>query len=129
MKKPKEVYLLQDKLIKFIEEINMTMYMSIKTIKKEYKNNLIDEKNKLLLEIAEGEKLDINMLRKKYLKPKEISNKNISSQDTDEELLDMIIVNDIIYYYENKENGKVFDKNSKIVGNYINSKILLNVTS
>ena len=138
MKKSKEIYLLQDNLLQKIEDINTIIYTYIKNIKKEYKNNLIEEKNKLLLKIAEGENLDINILKNKYLKLKEQNNKNVINQDSelnDEELLDMIIIDNIPYYYENKEKGKVY-KINKIdntkenyyieCGIYENSKIILN---
>jgi hypothetical protein len=131
MKKSKEIYLLQDNLLQKVEDINSIIYTYIKNIKKEYKNNLIEEKNKLLLKIAEGEKLDINVLKKKYLKLKEQNNKNIIIQEgglNDEELLDMVMIDNIVYYYENKENGIVYNKSNKIVGSYENSKIILNNT-
>jgi hypothetical protein len=131
MKKSKEIYLLLDNLLQKVEDINSIIYTYIKNIKKEYKNNLIEEKNKLLLKIAEGEKLDINVLKKKYLKLKEQNNKNIIIQEgglNDEELLDMVMIDNIVYYYENKENGIVYNKSNKIVGSYENSKIILNNT-
>jgi len=125
MKKPKEIYLLQDNLLQKIDDINTIVYTYIKNIKKEYKNNLSDELDKLLSKIAEGENLDINMLKKKYSKSKKYSDKTILSTE-EEELLDTITINDITYYYENKENGKVYNKNNKIIGTYINSKVIFN---
>jgi hypothetical protein len=127
MKKSKEIYLFQDNLLQKVEDMNTIIYTYIKSIKKEYKNNLIEEKNKLLLKIAEGENIDITILKTKYLKPKEQNIKSIIIQDDNtEELLDVTVIDDIIYYYENKENGKIYNKNKNIVGNYINSNFILN---
>ena len=38
----------------------------------------------------------------------------------EEIILDKITINNNIYYYENKENGRIFDVNSKVVGEYKN---------
>ncbi len=47
--------------------------------------------------------------------------------NTEEEIiLDKITINNINYYYENKENGRIFDSNSKIVGEYTNGKFAIN---
>jgi len=97
-----------------------------KKIKKEYQQLLIEEKNKLLLKVAEGENLDINDLKKKYLKAKEITityemNKQLINE---EELLDKIIIEDTVYYYENKEKGKVFDIENKEVGIFKNGSMI-----
>jgi glutaredoxin len=44
-----------------------------------------------------------------------------------EELLDKIIIEDKIYYYENKEKGKIFDVTNKEVGIFKNGSMLLNL--
>ena len=125
-------------------------------LNKEYAKNIL----KLLEKISIGEKLDLEMLKAKYLNEEEpviittiFSNiTDISSEITSEEhseetseetsedasdvtsseiiseevmaneeiILDKITINNNIYYYENKENGRIFDVNSKVVGEYKN---------
>ena len=67
--------------------------------------------------------------KKKYLKSKEItSTEEVKIQVTyeNEELLDKIFIGNEIYYYENKEKGKVFDTTNTEVGIFKNGSILLN---
>jgi len=128
MKKSKEIKLLQNELLLSIENIDNIISQYVKKIKKEYAQILIDEKNKLLLNIANGEKLDLNMLKNKYLKPKElIQDAKIYPSDIDnnEDLLDKITIDDQVYYFENKEKGKVFNEQNEEVGQYKNSNIIL----
>ncbi len=112
-------------------------------LNKEYSKNM----NKLLENIAKGEKLDINMLRNKYLNTfnnettkEEDNDVNIESdnnEDTEtnvssninsfeEIIFDKIILNGSDYYYENKENGRIYNNKSKIVGIYKNNEFILN---
>tara|TARA_B110000971_G_C19874552_1_gene437819 strand:- start:307 stop:696 length:390 start_codon:yes stop_codon:yes gene_type:complete len=126
MKKAKEVGLLQNDINIHMENFDMIINESLKKIKKEYAQILIDEKHKLIQKIADGENLDINSLKTKYLKSKEltcITNIKTNLLDENEELLDKIIISDTTYYYENKDLGNVFDINSNIVGYYKNSTI------
>ena len=91
--------------------------------------NLLEEKCNLLNEIAKGENIDINILKSKYLKSKDLMNLNENidkTKDYSEELLDRIEHNGIVYYYENKEKGKVFDVNYNEVGLFKNRSIILN---
>ena len=102
-------------------------------INKEYAKNV----NNLLKKIAEGEDLDYETLKNKYLKTEtktlfdevfEKQEQEISTEDTnvsEEIILDKIIINGNNYYYENKENGKIYDASSKIVGNYKNKEFML----
>jgi hypothetical protein len=116
-------------------------------LNKEYAKNIL----KLLEKISIGEKLDLEMLKEKYLNEEEpviiTNNITIFSNITDdisedvsslvitedasseiseevinneEIILDKITINSINYYYENKENGRIFDINSKVVGEYKN---------
>ncbi len=112
-------------------------------LNKEYSKNM----NKLLENIAKGENLDINMLRNKYLNTfnnettkEEDNDVNIESdnnEDTEtnvssninsfeEIIFDKIILNGSDYYYENKENGRIYNNKSKIVGIYKNNEFILN---
>ncbi len=115
-------------------------------VNKEYAKNIL----KLLERISIGENLDLEMLKTKYLEEpiinttifsniiseqdsseqtfsdiasEERSSEEITSSEdinNDEIILDKITINNINYYYENKENGRIFDVNSKIVGEYKN---------
>jgi hypothetical protein len=105
---------------------------SCNDINTEYAKNI----KTLLKKIAEGENLDYEMLKEKYLKSssKEISDVNntniIDDQTTIDEsseiIFDKIIIDNTNYYYENKENGKIYDSSSNIVGIYKNKKFILN---
>ena len=93
-----------------------------------YKNCIyLYEKHKLINNIAEGENLDVNFLKTKYLKSKELNSvsgvKN-NTADENEDLLDKTIINNETYYFENKEKGKVFNSDYNHVGYYKNSNIV-----
>jgi hypothetical protein len=137
MKKSKEISEINNELFTSLENVEENLNIIrdqiseyYKKIKKEYSKILIEEKYELLNKIAEGEKIDINILKSKYLKPKELLNLNESLNKIEnidsEELLDRLEVNGIIYYYENKEKGKVYDTEYKEVGIYKNKSIILN---
>jgi hypothetical protein len=129
MKKNKELNNFHNELLLQFENIELLINDYKKRIKKEYQQFLIEEKNKLLSKVAEGEKLNINDLKKKYLKAKEviITDELITQLvNENEELLDKIIIEGEVYYYENKEKGKVFDIENIEVGIFKNGSILLN---
>lgn len=129
MKKSKEINNFHNELLIQFENSELLINEYKKKIKKEYQQILIEEKNKLLLKIAEGEKLNINDLKNKYLKVKEIiiiEDKKIPSINDDEDLLDKIVIEDQIYYYENKEKGKVFDITNNEIGIFKSGSILIN---
>ena len=127
MKKSKELNNLHEELLTQFESIDILVSEYKKKIKKEYQQLLIEEKNILLLKIAEGEKLNINDLTIKYLKPKEILTSEIKLPlvEETEELLDKIIIKEETYYYENKDKGKVFDMSNNEVGIFKNGSVLL----
>jgi hypothetical protein len=127
MKKSKELNNLHEELLTHFESIDIIISEYKKKIKKEYQQLLIEEKNKLLLKIAEGENLNINDLTIKYLKPKEILTTEIKLPlvEETEELLDKIIIKGDTYYYENKDRGKVFDMSNNEVGIFKNGSVLL----
>ncbi len=127
MKKNKELSNLHTELLSHFENIDILISEYKKKIKKEYQQNLIDEKNKLLTQVAEGEKLNVNELKKKYLKSKEIiiTKEEVPQTEENEELLDQIVIEGDVYYYENKEKGKVFNINSEEVGIFKNGSILM----
>jgi hypothetical protein len=128
MKKSKELKLFQIELLKKLEEFDILVATNLKKIKKEYQQIIIDEKIELLSKICEGEKLNFDKLKSKYLNYKELtlSNENTIPLQDNEEMLDKIKIDDVEYYYENKENGKVFNINNDLVGYIKNSNIVLN---
>jgi hypothetical protein len=116
-------------------------------LNKEYAKNIYN----LCKKIADGENLDFEMLKNKYLKKSsdvpqpEYTISNIILKDSDElgesvesenldnsdnsknsedMILDKIIIGGINYYYENKDNGKIFNSASKVVGEFKNKEFL-----
>jgi hypothetical protein len=128
MKKSKELKLFQIELLKKLEEFDILVATNLKKIKKEYQQIIIYEKIELLSKICEGEKLNFDKLKSKYLNYKELtlSNENTIPLQDNEEMLDKIKIDGVEYYYENKENGKVFNINNDLVGYIKNSNIVLN---
>ena len=129
MKKSKEIIALDNDLLKQIETLNDSIQVYQKKIKKESSMIIIEEKVKLLQKIAENEKLDLNYLKSKYLKSKELQNLNnipVTNNNNSEELLDKVEINGVIYYYENKEKGKVFNCDYNEVGVFKANAIILN---
>jgi YHS domain-containing protein len=136
MKKSKEI---TDKNLEIFTSINkmeenletFTIQVSeyYKKIKKEFSKILLEEKCALLIKISEGENIDIDVLKSKYLKSKDIislnENNDKYNEINSEELLDRIEYNGKVYYYENKEKGKVFDSNYNEVGLFKNKSIIL----
>ena len=131
MTKLKEIKQLHNIFIEHVNELDVQLQLQLKKIKQEYNNNLIDEKIKLLSIVCQGENLDFNNMKKKYLKSKDLNNNSINELNTEicieEDLLDKIEINNIEYYYENKENGTVYDINLNIVGIFINNEVKFNI--
>ena len=124
MKKSKEIKALDIELLTQLENINEI----VGKIKKECSIRITEEKIKLIDKIALSENLDATYLKSKFLKSKELLNNNISLPvNTDsEELLDKVEINNIIYYYENKEKGKVYNTDYIEVGVFKVNTIILN---
>ena len=120
--------------VTFTESINdlyCKLQDNLKEIKQEYQQNIIDDKIKLLVAICNGEGLDINEMKNKYLKPKEIDNfelEKINKNNTliDDNLLDKIRINDQDYYYKPVNNGTVYNTDNQPVGIYKNGSIIIN---
>jgi hypothetical protein len=132
---------LTDKISKEIIEIEslinkMGVYLqsvsnSCDIINTEYTKNI----KKLLKKIAEGENLNYEMLKEKYLKSSPKENLELNNTTNDEKntivepleiIFDKIIIDNKNYYYENKELGKIYDSLSNIVGVYKNKNFILN---
>ena len=91
-------------------------------IQKEHEKVLLEQKNELITNIAYGEGLDEISLREKYLNvvEKESSKKKetVTAVVTNDSLLDTVILKDETYFYENKENGNIYNSSSEKVGTY-----------
>lgn len=132
MKSLKGLKNIHDNFVDIINNLNDNLQNDLKLLKKEYQENLLDEKIKLLLNICSGEGLDFEIIKLKYLKSKELKqttktciteNKNI-----EENLLDKIEINNVEYYYENRDKGNIYNMNSNIVGIFSEGKFLLNLS-
>jgi hypothetical protein len=122
----KEMY---PKINSLLGEIDNEVKDSIKKIKKDYGNSLIDEKIKFLKIVCDGEGLNFNELKNKYLNEKEkklIKEQVDSIEVSNESLLDTIEINGKTYFYENKEKGVIYDrKTNKPVGMIKNGEPIL----
>jgi len=125
------------KLIKEANTLTQLIENYCNKINKEYAKNV----NILLKRIAEGENLNLEDLKTKYLNttekvpevvneltlvPTEIEEHTEDTEENEEIILDKIIIDNNNYYYENKENGKVYDISSKVVGQFKNKEIIFN---
>ena len=129
MKKLKGLKDLHNEFVDVINQLDEKLQDNLKKIKKEYQKNMTEEKVKLLIAICNGEGLDFDQIKGKYLKAKELSQTHYDSYvpeevPVEEDLLDKIEINGKEYYYENKEKGVVYDMSSKPVGIVKSGKIL-----
>jgi hypothetical protein len=131
MRKLKELKEIHNIFVESITDLDTKIQQRMKKIKLEYQKNVSEEKVKLLMAVCNGEGLDFNVVKNKYLKSKEYN--NLSEEESfkgneieEEDLLDKIYFGGKQYYYEAKEKGLVYDLNSKPVGIFKNGKIFLN---
>ena len=91
-------------------------------IQKEHEKILLEQKNELISNIAYGEGLDEISLREKYLKGVEkestVKKEDKKSVVANDSLLDKVVLNNETYFYENKENGNIYNSSSEKVGSY-----------
>lgn len=125
MKTLKELYPHVNSLL---GDIDTSIKDYIKKIKKETTITIIDEKIALLKQICEGEELNFDELKMKYLSEKE--RKQIKeiidlNEVKVEELLDTVDINGSKYFFENKEKGKVYNIKTEIVGEVKEGKCIL----
>jgi hypothetical protein len=129
MRKLKGLKNLQTDFVDIINHLDDKIQSDLLDIKKEYQNNITEEKIKLLIAVCNGEGLDFNKIKVKYLKAKELLQTNFDTpveenSIIEEDLLDKIIFEGKEYYYEQKEKGIVYDIDSKPVGIYAEGKII-----
>ena len=124
MKKLKSLEKLQALMTEYQEEAKK----KIDTIKKEYQKKLLEEKIKLISQIAEGEEIDEFELKEKYLKTKkQKQEKKVVTSDSNTDILSHIIMDGEEYFYEDKSNGNVYNNNSEKVGLYKQGCIKLDI--
>ena len=111
-----------------LEEIAKGENLDIKILKNKYlkstsklKVESVEHKQDDEDEDEEQEDTEYNNIQVEYelqvdLKQQILNDKNDS--DTDDIIFDKIIIDGLNYYYENKENGKIYDTLSNIVGIY-----------
>ena len=132
MKRIKTVNKLRNRFIDIATEFDKLLQETDVLTNEEHKKILADEKMKLLTQISHNEKIDLELLKKKYLNfSSDVDEKVIikeKSKDTSnkDELLNSIVIDKITYYYEPKENGIIYNSNSQIVGSYINKNLKFN---
>ena len=96
------------------------------SIKEEYEKILNEKMENLLKNISEGETLDYNYLKEKYLLKKDDSLKDeLLEENNEHDLLDKIVINEEDYFYENKEDGKVYNSKAEEVGVYKDNNVIL----
>ena len=134
MRKLKELKGIYSIFVDSITDLDSKIQQQLKKIKLEYQQNVTEEKIRLLIAVCNGEGLDFDKIKSKYLKSKELS--QVSEEESiheieieEEELLDKVEISGKQYYYEAKEKGIVYDMNSKPVGVYKNGKVVLNSNS
>ena len=120
MKTNESIKDLYTKVNSLLGEIDKEVLDAITKQKKENNKLLIDEKIKLLKDICDGENLNFDELKHKYLNEKEkkyIKEKIDIIKVSTESLLDTFENNGHTYFYENKEDGIIYDKKTnKSVG-------------
>ena len=80
MRKLKELKGLHNIFVESITELDLKIQQHLKKIKLEYQRNVAEEKIKLLLAVCNGEDLDFDSIKNKYLKSKELN--NVSEEDS-----------------------------------------------
>ncbi len=108
----------------YASKVNEFIMEHEKLLKIEY--NIII--NKLIDSIAEGENINSDYLKNKYLKLSSItisSEDNLEEDNDIEEYLEKIIIDGNNFYYQNIPDGKVYNASSKIVGVFKNNKVIL----
>ena len=131
---------------KLLATYNKEYESAIEGLQKCYLNDLVKYQEDLILKISSDYKLDYNELHEKYVKnfkktlKKSKSFQLIDSEDNDSELteiqssldevdnsliLEKIDIGGDTYYYDHKNDGSIFNKEAKKVGDVNNGKFIL----
>jgi hypothetical protein len=131
MKKLKDLKCIHTIFVNSINELDIKLQDQLKNVKQEYQKNVINEKMQLLIAVCNGEGLNLNTIKIKYLKASEISKVSVVEvvehiKIEEEELLDKIEIDGEQYYYEAKDNGIIYNQKSISVGVYKDNEFILN---
>lgn len=116
------------KLNDIINEYHNELISEIDKIKKEHSKVLFESNSNLISEICKGEGLDELYIKEKYLKEtkKKVVKKEILEEDSEDiNILSHTNLEGEDYFYEDKDNGSVYNSSNKKVGIYLNGKIKL----
>ena len=125
MKKLTGLKTLNNSLDDMLEEISKFYKSQINNIKKEYQKKVFEERLQIISEIAQGENMDEIELKNKYLynkKKKSVTKPEVIKAQTN--LLSVLTYDGEDFYFEDKEDGNVFNKDSEKVGVYLEGKIV-----
>ena len=126
MKRIKTVEILRNNFIDIATEFDKMLQDADIMTNEEHQKIVNYEKLKLLTLISQNEKIDLDMMKIKYLNIMPIKKESIKKEPIKDELLDSVIINSITYYYQPKENGNIYNSQSEIVGRYNNGKYVFN---
>jgi hypothetical protein len=126
MKRIKTVEILRNNFIDIATEFDKMLQGADIMTNEEHQKIINYEKLKLLTLISQNEKLDLDMMKIKYLNMSEPEKKIIKKEPIKDELLDAVVINTVTYYYQLKENGNIYNNKSEIIGRYNNGKFLFN---
>ena len=110
-----------------VSAMNELFSNSLDKINKEHHKILLQTISNLIQNISQGENIDEIYLREKYLDSTKTSKKVEKTKtviNKSEDLLDKVNIHDKQYYYQNKENGIIYNNQSKKVGLYINNNFV-----
>ncbi len=113
-------------MTKLVENIAKGENLDIEMLKEKYLKTFDDKKicesnDKTLIE----ETVNVNSTSEVDTEADSATDLNSEPNMFEEIIFDKIIINGKNYYYENKENGKIYDSSSIIVGVYKNKKYII----
>ena len=116
------------KLNDMVTEYHTELLAEIEKIKKEHSKVLLESNSNLISDICKGEGLDELDIKEKYLKKskkKQVKEDEVETNSEDTNILNHIKLEGTDYFYEDKDNGSVFNTSNKKVGIYAKGVIKL----
>jgi hypothetical protein len=115
---------------KLIENIAKGENLDIEMLKEKYLNNF-DGKKEKIFEINNNTEDTTNNVTTTTTSEIEVEAEVEVTVDNktnifEEIIFDKVVIDDKNYYYENKENGRIYDSASKIVGVYKDNQFIIN---
>jgi len=122
------------KHVKKINEETAIFAQLIENYCEKTNKELMKQVMQLVKDIALGEGLDYDMLKKKYIKGSKqddidednIPNNMFVNTEEEETILDKIIFHNTIYYVDKKNGNIVYDTKSNIIGKFQDGKVVSN---